>query len=127
MAYNDTGCNRDQLYLLPPRMRDWLPEDHLVWFLLDAVEGMDLWGFHAAHRVDGKGQKAHHPAIMLPVLLYGYCHGERSSRQLQEFRNSGDTIPISSCLARVMVSSPAHVTPCNLLPSFPWFRGSALN
>jgi transposase len=83
MAQNYTDCNRDQLYLLPPRMRDWLGEEHFVWFLLDAVEQMDLSAFHAAHRSDGKGQKAHHPSIMLPVLLYGYCHGERSSRQLE--------------------------------------------
>ena len=44
---------------------------------------MDLSAFHAAHRADGKGQKAHHPELMLAVLLYGYCHGERSSRQLE--------------------------------------------
>ena len=83
MARNYTECNRDQLYLLPPRMREWLPEGHLVWFILDAVAEMDLWSFHAAHRADGRGQKAHHPGIMLPVLLYGYCQGERSSRQLE--------------------------------------------
>ena len=83
MAYNYTTCNREQQYLLPPSMKDWLGEDHFVWFLLDAVEQMDLSAFHAAHRRDGKGQKAHHPEIMLAVMLYGYCHGERSSRQLE--------------------------------------------
>ena len=83
MAYNYTVCNRDQLYLLPPSMKDWLTEDHFVWFLVDAIGQMDLSAFHAAHRPDGKGQKAHHPAIMLSALLYGYCHGERSSRQLE--------------------------------------------
>ena len=83
MAYNYTVCNRDQLYLLPPSMKDWLAEDHFVWFLLDALGQIDLSAFHAAHRRDGKGQKAHNPAIMLGVLLYGYCHGERSSRRLE--------------------------------------------
>ncbi len=83
MAYNYTVCNRDQLYLLPPSMKDWLAEDHFVWFLLDAMGQMDLSAFHAAHRPDGKGQKAHHPAIMLGALLYGYCRGERSSRRLE--------------------------------------------
>ena len=83
MAYNYTTCNRDQQYLLAPSMRDWLGEDHFVWFLLDAIEQMDLSAFHAAHRRDGKGQKAHHPEIILAVTLYGYCHGERSSRQLE--------------------------------------------
>lgn len=83
MAYNYTTCNRDQQYLLPPSMKDWLGEEHFVWFLLDAMEQMDMSAFHAAHRRDGKGQKAHHPAIMLAVMLYGYCHGERASRQLE--------------------------------------------
>ena len=83
MAYNYTTCDRNQLYLLPPSMKEWLGEDHFVWFLLEALEQMDLSAFDAAHRPDGKGQKAHHPEIMLAVLLYGYCHGERSSRQLE--------------------------------------------
>jgi len=64
-------------------MKDWLGDDHFVWFLLDAVEHLDLRAFHAVYRPDGKGQKAHHPEMMLAVMLYGYCHGERSSRQLE--------------------------------------------
>lgn len=83
MAYNFTDCNREQAYLLPPSLRDWLSEDHFAWFLLDAVEKMDLSAFYAEYRPDGKGQKAHHPEILLSVLLYGYCHGERSSRKLE--------------------------------------------
>ena len=83
MAYNYTTCNREQQYLLPPSMKEWLGDDHFVWFLLDAVEQMDLRAFHAAYRPDGTGQKAHHPEMMLAVMLYGYCHGERSSRQLE--------------------------------------------
>ena len=83
MAYNYTTCNREQHYLLPPSMKEWLGEEHFVWFLLEALDTMDVSAFHAAHRRDGKGQKAHHPEIMLAVLLYGYCHGERSSRQLE--------------------------------------------
>jgi len=46
MAYNFRPVNRDQLYLLPPSLRDWLPEDHLAWFLIDAVEQMDLRAFY---------------------------------------------------------------------------------
>ena len=42
MAYNFIDCDRDQLFLLPPFMRDWLPEGHLVWFILDAVDQLDL-------------------------------------------------------------------------------------
>ena len=83
MAHNYTECNRDRLYLLPPSMQEWLPEDHLAWFLIDVVGQMDLTAFHAAHRIDGCGQKAHHPEIMLAVLLYAYCQGERSSRKIE--------------------------------------------
>lgn len=64
-------------------MREWLPEDHLVWLVLDAVEAMDLTVFRAAHRDDGQGRPAFDPALMVALLLYGYCHGERSSRQVE--------------------------------------------
>ena len=108
MAYNYTECNRDQLYLLPPSMKEWLGEDHFAWFLLDAMGQMDLWSFHEAYRADGKGQKAHHPEILLAVLLYGYCHGERSSRQLERLCEesvpyrilAADTLPDHCAFAR---------------------------
>jgi transposase len=83
MGYNFTDSSRDQMYLMPPSLREWLPPDHLAWFLLDACNGFDLKPFLAEYREDGRGQKAHHPQIMIPVLLYGYCQGERSSRQLE--------------------------------------------
>ena len=53
MAYNSTDGRREQAYLLPPNVKDWLPEDHFVWFLLDAVRQMDLSAFYAAYRLDG--------------------------------------------------------------------------
>ena len=65
MAYNYTECNRDQLYLLRPSMKEWLAEDHFAWFLLDAMGQTDLSAFHELYRSDGKGQKAHHPEILL--------------------------------------------------------------
>jgi transposase len=77
------SADRDQQFLLPPDMRDWLPSDHLVWLVLDAVEAMDLGVFRAAHRDDGQGRPAFDPALMVALLLYGYCHGERSSRQIE--------------------------------------------
>jgi len=77
------ACNREHLCLLSASMKDWLPEAPFVWFLLDATAQMDLSVFHGTYREDGCGQKVHHPEIMLAVLLYGYCHGERSSRQLE--------------------------------------------
>lgn len=55
MAYNFIARERDQLYLLPPSVADWLPEDHLAFFILDAVEEMDLSPFYGVYRHDGRG------------------------------------------------------------------------
>jgi transposase len=69
--------------LLPPSLREWLPEDHLAWFVIDAVAGMDLAAFYAAYRPDGHGRAAHDPAMMVALLLYAYAIGERSSRRIE--------------------------------------------
>jgi transposase len=83
MAYNFLGCDRDQPFLLPPDLRDWLPAGHLAWFILDVVDQLDLAPFYRAHRNDGHGHPAYDPKTLLGVLLYGYCIGVRSSRQLE--------------------------------------------
>ncbi len=85
MAYNFHPMDRKQKYLLPPSLEDWLGEGHLVWMVLEAVEQMDLVGFYRSYREDGCGNTAYHPRMMLALLLYGYCHGEPSSRQLERF------------------------------------------
>ena len=76
-------CEREQQYLMPASLSDWLPEDHLAWFVLEAVEQLDLSAFHAAYRDDGWGRQAYDPAMMLALLLYAYCEGERSSRRIE--------------------------------------------
>ncbi|MDQ6806931.1 MAG: transposase [Actinomycetota bacterium] len=68
---------------MPPNLRDWLPEDHLAWFVLAAVEEMDLSAFYGAYRLDGHGRAAHEPAMMVALLLYAYCLGQRSSRVIE--------------------------------------------
>ena len=83
MAQNFVACDREQELLLPPSLREWLPEGHLAWFVIDAVGAFDLSGFYAAYRVDGHGRPAHDPAMMVALLLYGYAIGERSSRRLE--------------------------------------------
>src|SRR5215218_3242463 len=83
MTYNFLGCDRDQPFLLPPDLRDWLPRAHLAWFILDAVDQLDLAPFYRAHRDDGHGHPAYDPKLLLGVLLYGSCLGVRSSRQLE--------------------------------------------
>jgi transposase len=73
----------DQLMLMPPSVREWLPEDHLAFFVLDTVAELDLAEFFAAYRADGRGGSVYDPAMMLAVLLYAYCTGERSSRRIE--------------------------------------------
>ena len=65
MAYNLLRCERDQSYLMPPSMRDWLSEGHLAWFIVDAVGQMDLREFYAAYRSDGWGAAAYDPGMMV--------------------------------------------------------------
>lgn len=83
MGYNFLPYDRDQLYLLPPALQDWLPESDLAWFLLDAVAQMDLKKLTQTYRNDGWGQAAYDPTMMVALLLYAYCVGERSSRRLE--------------------------------------------
>src|SRR5512144_223368 len=68
---------------MPPALQDWLPSDDLAYFLLDAVDQFDLTAFHAAYRADGVGQAAFQPHMMVALLLYAYCLGARSSRQIE--------------------------------------------
>jgi transposase len=105
MAYNFLACDRDQAFLLPPDVRDWLPADHLAWFVLDVVDQLDLGPFLKAYRADGHGRAAYEPRMLLAVLLYGYCTGVRSSRQV-EHRCQEDIA------FRVLAgnSTPDHVT-----------------
>jgi transposase len=85
VAYNFLAEDRDQLYLLPVSVSvaEWLPEDHLAFFVLDAVAEMDLSAFYVGYRDDGWGGAARHPKTMVALLLYGYCRGVRSSRQIE--------------------------------------------
>jgi transposase len=75
---------RDQPLLMPVDMREWLPEDDLVFVVLDAVATMDLGEFRRRHRADGHGRAAFDPEMMTALLLYGYCQGERSSRVIEQ-------------------------------------------
>ena len=55
MSYNLIDCNREQMYLIPVSLKDWLPEGHLAWFILDAVEAIDLSRFSLKYRADSWG------------------------------------------------------------------------
>ncbi len=72
----------DQGVLFPQSPRDWLPEGHLVHFVLDVIGQLDLSAFKARYRGGGSGNVAYHPQMMLALLVYGYCTGVRSSRKI---------------------------------------------
>jgi transposase len=74
----------EQRLLLPPDLRDWLPEGHLALFVSDVVEELDLSAIVAAYEQgDGRGQPPYHPAMMVKLLLYAYCTGKPSSRKIE--------------------------------------------
>ena len=68
---------------MPPSLRDWVAEDHLVWTVLAAVAEMDLSALYAAYRPDGHGRPAYEPSLMVALLMYAYSQGNRSSRGIE--------------------------------------------
>ena len=72
----------EQSLLMPPSLRDWLAEDHLSYFISDAVDAMDLSGFEQRHGPDGPGNQAFDPRMMVKVMIYGYGTGVVSSRKI---------------------------------------------
>jgi transposase len=83
MAQNFIGCDREQAFLMPPSLREWLPEDHLAWFVIEAVEEMELDEFYADYREDGHGRAAYEPSMMVALVLYAYATKQRSSRAIE--------------------------------------------
>jgi len=108
MARSYRPVIRDQEFLLPPNMADWLAEDHLVWFVLDVVDQLDTSSFHARRRTGGVGRRGYDPDMLLALLIYAYAVGERSSRRIERlcgtdvaFRvTCGQDAPDHSTIAR---------------------------
>src|SRR5215217_9237483 len=92
MGQRFVACDREQSFLMPPDVREWLPSRHLAWFVIDAVAEMDLEAFYVAYRVDGRSRPPYDPAMMVALLLYGGAginrHGEGDERALH--RRSSD-------------------------------------
>ena len=96
---------------MPPSLREWLPPDHLAWFVLDAVGEIDLSAFYVSYRQDGWGRAAHDPAMMVALLVYAYAVGERSARGVERrcredvaFRViSANQVPDHATIARFRV------------------------
>jgi transposase len=73
----------DQDLLLPPRLREWLPENHLVYFVSDVVDNLNLSALDAVYGDEQRGQPPYDPRMMTKVLVYGYCVGVFSSRRIE--------------------------------------------
>jgi transposase len=84
MAKTYRGYLPEQDLLLPPSLRDWLPEDHLAYFLSDVVEQLDLSAIESVYEKEERGQPPYHPRMMTKILLYGYCVGVFSSRRIEK-------------------------------------------
>ena len=83
VAHNLLGVDVDQGFLLPPDIREWLEPGDLAFFVMDAVAQFDLSGFRSGYRSDGRGGAAYDPKLMVGLLLFAYCEGVRSSRQIE--------------------------------------------
>jgi transposase len=82
VAWGYRPVDRDQQFLLPLDMREWLPESHLVWFVIETVEQLDTSGFHERSVLGGVGRAGFDPDMLVTLLVYGYANGVRSARQI---------------------------------------------
>lgn len=80
--------DRDTAYLLPPSVDEWLPSDHLARFVVEVIEQLDL--SKLTRQYAGRGSAAHHPAVLLGLLIYGYANGVHSSSKIE--RASCDSV-----------------------------------
>src|ERR1039458_10143413 len=74
----------EQDLLLPPSLRDWLPEKHLAYFVSDLIDQLDLRAIEAHYEREDRGYPPYHPRMMTKLLVYGYCVGVFSSRRLEK-------------------------------------------
>lgn len=108
MAKGYRPIDREQVFLLPPNLRDWLPAEHRVWFVLDIVDQLDLSALHAVSKRGGVGRAGYHPDVLMAVLIYAYMHGQLSSRGIERACNSdvaymvacGRDVPDHTVIAR---------------------------
>jgi transposase len=84
MAKNYRSYLPEQDLLLPPSLRDWLPENHLAYFVSDVVDQLDLSSIHAVYEKESRGQPPYDPRLMTKLLVYGYSTGVFSSRRIQK-------------------------------------------
>src|SRR5258708_19901286 len=100
----------EQDLLLPPSLRDWLPEDHLAYFVSDLVDHVDLSAIMKVYEEEDRGYPPYHPVMMTKVLVYAYCVGAFSSRRIH--RRLREDTPLR-------VRPAATQPPFRTLPTFP--------
>jgi transposase len=108
VARNFIEGRREQGFLLPPDVREWLAADHLAWFVIGAVAGMELSAFYAAYRADGHGRAAYEPSLMVALVLYAFATRQRSSRAIERHCRqdvayrviTGNLVPDHATIAR---------------------------
>ena len=82
MAFGYRRVDRDQQFLLPPDMREWLPGSHLAWFVIETIGQLDTSGFHERSVLGGVGRAGFDPDMLLTLLVYGYANRVQSARQI---------------------------------------------
>jgi hypothetical protein len=103
MAQNFLSGDREQPFLFPASVREWLPGEHLVWFVIDAVGVMDLSAFYGVYREDGHGRAAYEPSMVVALLLYCWARGVRSSRRIER-------ACVEDVACRVIVAHQGRIT-----------------
>ena len=115
MAKGYRPVDRDQVFLFPPDMREWLPADHPVWLVIRAVEEhMDTSAFHAGRRTGGAGTAGYDPDMLVTVLVWAYAHKVTSSREIE--RLCGTDVAFRVICAG---NQPDHVTFARFRGAFP--------
>jgi transposase len=106
MAARFVNIDHDTPLMLPPNMRDWVPKDHLIHFILDVVKELDLSSAKINHR--GTGDKQYPPEMLLGLLVFSYATGVFSSRQIE--KSTYENVPVRVLCAD---THPDHDTICN--------------
>lgn len=118
MARTYRPVDREQEFLLPPSMVDWLPEEHLVWFVIEAVNRLDTAVFHRLARLGGVGRRGYDPDMLLTLFVYAMAHGECSSRRIERLCHTdvafrivcAQDVPDHTVLARFRKNHEAALT-----------------
>jgi hypothetical protein len=110
----------EQDLLLPPSLRDWLPANHLAYFVSELVDALDLSAITAPYEEEERGFPPYHPVMLTKVLLYAYCVGVFSSRRIQRrlaedvaFRVlAADIVPVSNIVGTLKSRTPPAIRAC---------------